>query len=73
MARYLIDTGVMIDVSRGNAAAATFVDSLEGGHTLWASRPKKRNPPKTASGTHPFEAWRAPGETRIPDLLVRNR
>ena len=29
MARYLIDTDVMIDVSRGNAAAATFVDSLE--------------------------------------------
>jgi predicted nucleic acid-binding protein len=29
MARYLIDTDVMIDVSRGSAAAATFVDSLE--------------------------------------------
>ena len=28
MARYLIDTDVMIDVSRGNAAAANFVDSL---------------------------------------------
>jgi len=29
MARYLIDTDVMIDVSRGSVAAATFVDSLE--------------------------------------------
>ena len=29
MARYLIDTDVMIDVSRGSATAATFVDSLE--------------------------------------------
>ncbi len=29
MARYLIDTDVMFDVSRGSAAAATFVDSLE--------------------------------------------
>ena len=29
MARYLIDTDVIIDVSRGSAAAATFVDSLE--------------------------------------------
>ncbi len=29
MARYLIDTDVMIDVSRGSAVAATFVDSLE--------------------------------------------
>ena len=29
MARYLIDTDVMIDVSRRNAAAATFVDSLD--------------------------------------------
>lgn len=29
MARYLIDTDVMIDVSRGSAAAAMFVDSLE--------------------------------------------
>jgi predicted nucleic acid-binding protein len=29
MARYLIDTDVMIDVSRGSCAAATFVDSLE--------------------------------------------
>lgn len=28
MARYLIDTDVIIDVSRGNAAAANFVDSL---------------------------------------------
>jgi predicted nucleic acid-binding protein len=29
MPRYLIDTDVMIDVSRGTTAAATFVDSLE--------------------------------------------
>src|SRR5436190_6367822 len=29
MARYLIDTDVMIDVSRGSGLAATFVDSLE--------------------------------------------
>ena len=29
MARYLIDTDVIIDVSRGNAAAANFVDSLD--------------------------------------------
>ena len=29
MARYLVDTDVMIDVSRRNAAAATFVDSLD--------------------------------------------
>ena len=29
MARYVIDTDVMIDVSRGNAAAANFVDSLD--------------------------------------------
>jgi hypothetical protein len=29
MARYLIDTDLMIDVSRGSALAATFVDSLE--------------------------------------------
>src|SRR4051794_5822978 len=29
MARYLIDTDVIIDVSRGNAAAAMLVDSLE--------------------------------------------
>ncbi len=29
MARYLIDTDVMIDVSRRNAAAANFVDSLD--------------------------------------------
>src|SRR5438128_757675 len=29
MARYLIDTDVMIDVSRRNAAAATYVDSLD--------------------------------------------
>jgi predicted nucleic acid-binding protein len=29
MARYLIDTDVMIDVSRRSAAAAMFVDSLE--------------------------------------------
>ena len=29
MAQYLIDTDVMIDVSRRNAAAATFVDSLD--------------------------------------------
>jgi hypothetical protein len=29
MARYLIDTDVIIDVSRRNAAAANFVDSLE--------------------------------------------
>jgi predicted nucleic acid-binding protein len=28
MARYLLDTDVMIDVSRGNADAAFFVDSL---------------------------------------------
>ena len=28
MARYLVDTDVIIDVSRRNAAAATFVDSL---------------------------------------------
>ena len=28
MARHLIDTDVMIDVSRGNPAAAAFVDSL---------------------------------------------
>ena len=32
MARYLIDTDVMIDVSRGSAPAATFVDSLEDNH-----------------------------------------
>jgi predicted nucleic acid-binding protein len=29
MARYLIDTDVMIDVSRGSSAAATYVDSLD--------------------------------------------
>lgn len=29
MVRYLIDTDVMVDVSRGSDAAATFVDSLE--------------------------------------------
>ncbi len=29
MPRYLIDTDVMIDVSRRNAAAATYVDSLD--------------------------------------------
>ena len=29
MARYLIDTDVMVDVSRRNAAAATLVDSLD--------------------------------------------
>ena len=29
MARYLLDTDVMIDVSRGNADAASFVDSLD--------------------------------------------
>ncbi len=29
MSLYLIDTDVMIDVSRGSAAAATFVDSLD--------------------------------------------
>jgi len=29
MARYLIDTDVMIDVSRRNVAAANFVDSLD--------------------------------------------
>ncbi len=29
MTRYLIDTDVMIDVSRGNAAAANYVDSLD--------------------------------------------
>ena len=29
MARYLIDTDVMIDLSRRNAAAATYVDSLD--------------------------------------------
>jgi hypothetical protein len=29
MARYLIDTDVMIDVSRRNAAAADFVDALD--------------------------------------------
>jgi len=29
MVRYLIDTDVMIDVSRGSAVAATFIDSLE--------------------------------------------
>ena len=29
MTRHLIDTDVMIDVSRGSARAATFVDSLE--------------------------------------------
>jgi len=29
MARYLIDTDVMIDVSRRNVAAATYVDSLD--------------------------------------------
>jgi len=29
MARYLIDTDVMIDVSRRNAAAATYLDSLD--------------------------------------------
>lgn len=29
MARYLIDTDVMVDVSRRNAAAATCVDSLD--------------------------------------------
>jgi len=29
MARYLIDTDVMVDVSRGSALAASFVDSLE--------------------------------------------
>jgi predicted nucleic acid-binding protein len=29
MPRYLIDTDVMIDVSRGSVSAATFVDSLE--------------------------------------------
>jgi predicted nucleic acid-binding protein len=29
MARYLVDTDVMIDVSRRNAAAANFVDSLD--------------------------------------------
>ena len=29
MARYLIDTDVMVDVSRRVAAAATFVDSLD--------------------------------------------
>jgi hypothetical protein len=29
MARYVIDTDVMIDVSRRSAAAATFIDSLE--------------------------------------------
>jgi predicted nucleic acid-binding protein len=28
MARYLIDTDVMIDASRRNAAAATYLDSL---------------------------------------------
>lgn len=28
MAHYLLDTDVMIDVSRGSAAAASFVDSL---------------------------------------------
>ncbi len=28
MARFLLDTDVMIDVSRGNGAAASFVDSL---------------------------------------------
>ena len=30
MARYLIDTDVMVDVSRRNAAAATYVDFLDG-------------------------------------------
>jgi len=29
MAGHLIDTDVMIDISRGNAAGATYVDSLE--------------------------------------------
>jgi len=29
MARYLVDTDVMVDVSRKNAAAATYVDSLD--------------------------------------------
>jgi predicted nucleic acid-binding protein len=29
MPRYLLDTDVMIDVSRGNTGAATFVDSLD--------------------------------------------
>lgn len=29
MARYLIDTDVMVDVSRRNTAAATYVDSLD--------------------------------------------
>lgn len=29
MTRYLIDTDIMIDVSRGNAGAAKFCDSLE--------------------------------------------
>jgi predicted nucleic acid-binding protein len=28
MARYLLDTDVLIDVSRGNADAASFIDSL---------------------------------------------
>jgi len=28
MARFLLDTDVMIDVSRGNDAVASFVDSL---------------------------------------------
>jgi len=28
MARYLLDTDVMIDVSRGNADVASYIDSL---------------------------------------------
>ena len=30
MAKYLIDTDVMVDVSRGNAGAAGLIDSLDG-------------------------------------------
>ncbi|MBZ5725265.1 MAG: hypothetical protein LAP87_09735 [Acidobacteriia bacterium] len=42
MARYLIDTDVMIDVSRGNAAAANFVDSLDDIHHHRARTHRRR-------------------------------
>ena len=47
MARYLIDTDVMIDVSRRNAAAANFVDSLDATNCSNATRNRTACEPLT--------------------------
>ena len=83
MARYLIDTDVMVDVSR-RIAAATYLDSLDDitisiitAHELIVGARNQRDADGDDQGAESRDTDLlkpgAPGETRTPDLLVRSQ